>query len=246
MFTAEERDKIREELVSAAQQDRHIVGAAHLGSAALGREDAWSDIDLALCMAPDSETERVVADWTSFLYRDRNAVTHYDVRHGGTLYRVFLLRNCLQIDISFWRATEFRAIGPKFKLIFGVANEPSPAPSPSTSDLIGMSWLYALHVRSAIERRELLKAEYMLSGMRNQMLSLVCLRYGVSALQGRGLDYLPQDVKHSFVACFPSSLRAGDLRHAFTATTVALLEEIGRRDQELRERLEPILSELSR
>ena len=246
MFTADEREQIRAELVSAAQQDRHIAGAAHLGSAALGREDSWSDIDLALCLGPDSESERVVADWTSRVYRDHNAVTHYDVRHGGTLYRVFLLRNCLQVDISFWQATEFRAIGPKFKLIFGTANPPSPAPNPSTSDLIGMSWLYALHVRSAIERLELLKAEYMLSGMRNQMLSLVCLRYGVTALQGRGLDHLPDDVKQSVAGCYPLSLRADEVRRAFRATTVALIEEIGQTDKQLSERLNPTLQELSR
>ena len=112
------------------------------------------------------------------------------MRHGGTLYRVFLLRSSLQVGISFWHFTEFRPMGPKFKLIFGAANAPVPAPSPAPSDLIGMSWFYALHVRSAIERGEFLKAEYMLSGMRNQMLSLVCLRHGVSALQSCSLDYL--------------------------------------------------------
>ena len=245
MFTAEEREQIRAELVSAAQQDRHIVAAAHLGSAALGREDAWSDIDLALSLAPDSEAEAVVADWTSRLYSNHNAVTHCDVRHGDTLYRVFLLRNTLQIDISFWHAAKFRAVGPKFKPIFGVPNASSPAPSPSAPDLIGMSWLYALHIRSAIERRELLKAEYMLSGMRNQMLSLMCLRYGVCALQGRGLDCLPEDVKQSLIGCFPSSLHADDLRGAFRATTLALIEEIGQTDKELGDRLAPTLKELS-
>ncbi|MBV9670572.1 MAG: hypothetical protein JOZ43_06420 [Acidobacteriales bacterium] len=246
MFTADEREQIRAKLVSAAQQDRRIVGAAHLGSAALGREDAWSDIDLAFSLASNAEKEAVLADWTCRVYGEHDAVAHYDVRHGETLYRVFLLRNSLQIDISFWHAAEFRAIGPKFKLIFGVPNAPSAAPIPAASDLIGMSWLYALHVRSAIQRGELLKAEYMLSGMRNQMFSLVCLRCGVCALQGRGLDCLPEDVKRSLVGCFSSSLRADDLKRAFRMTTVALIEEIRRADKELGERLEPTLSELSR
>ena len=245
MFTPDEREQIRAKLVLAAQQDRRIVGAAHLGSAALGRQDAWSDIDLALCLAPGSEIDRVIADWTSRLYSHHDAITHYDVRHGNTLYRVFLLRNTLQTDISFWRTEEFRAIGPKFKLIFGTANAPRPAPTPSSSDLIGMGWLYALHVRSAIERKEFLKAEYMLSGMRNQVLSLLCLRYGVSALQGRGLDFLPEEIKQSVIGCYPSSLAAADLRRAFRATTVAFIQEIGRTDKELGEHLEPTLSELS-
>ena len=246
MFTPDEREQIREQLVSAAQQDSRVLGAAHLGSAALGREDAWSDIDLALCLAPHTEVEGVVADWTKRLYTDHDAVTHFDVRHGETLYRVFLLRNTLQVDISFWRAEQFRAIGPKFKLIFGVANDPSPAPRPAPTDLIGMAWLYALHVRSAIERGEVLKAEYMLSGMRNQMLSLACLRFGVSALQGRGLDSLPQEIKKSAAGCFPKSLGADDLKYSFQATTAALINEIGEADNQLCERLRPTLNELAR
>jgi len=246
MFTPDEREQIREQLVSAAQQDSRVVGAAHLGSAALGREDAWSDIDLALCLAPQAEIEGVVADWTKRVHSDHEAVTHFDVRHDETLYRVFLLRNTLQVDISFWRAEQFRAIGPKFKLIFGIANEPSPAPNPPPADLIGMAWLYALHVRSAIERGELLKAEYMLSGMRNQMLSLACLRFGVSALQGRGLDSLPQEIKKSAAGCFPKSLGADDLKYSFQATTAALINEIGEADNQLCERLRPTLNELAR
>ena len=245
MFTTDEREQIRAKLVLAAQQDSRIVGAAHLGSAALGREDAWSDIDLALCLA-GNETEGVVADWTSRLYDNHNAVTHYDVWHGGTLYRVFLLRNSLQIDISFWRAEEFGAIGPKFKLIFGVANAPRPVPSPSPSDLVGMGWLYALHVRAAVARGHLLQAENMLSGMRNQMLSLLCLRYGVSALQGRGLDYLPEEVKQSVAGCFPCSLRADDLMRAFRTTTAAFIQEIHEIDNQLGDHLQSTLSELSR
>jgi len=109
MFTSNEREQICTKLVSATRQDMRIIGAAHLGSRALGREDAWSDIDLALSLDPQSQFEAVIGDWTSRLYTEHDAVAHYDVRHGETLYRVFLLRNTLQVDISFWPAEEFRA-----------------------------------------------------------------------------------------------------------------------------------------
>jgi hypothetical protein len=100
------------------------------------------------------------------------------------LYRVFLLENTLQVDLSFWPTNELHAVGPKFSLIFGVAGEPVAAPVPDTNDLIGMAWLYALHVRSSIARSRLLQAEYMLSGMRDNVLGLMCKRNGVAAAQG--------------------------------------------------------------
>jgi len=244
MFPLEEREQLRSKLILAARSDGRITGAAHLGSAATGSLDQWSDIDLALCVAPGVNLADVLGDWTMRVYRDCGAVTHFDVKRGEILYRVFLLQNSLQIDISFWAAGEFRAIGPKFKLIFGTPSEPQPAPSPDLKDLIGMGWLYALHVRSAIARRRLLQAEYMLSGMRNEVLALACTRHGLVAVQGRGFDDLPPDFKTNAEECFPQSLDADELRKAFRKTTAVLLSEIRHVDEELERKVERPLLDL--
>ena len=51
MFTPEYRHQLREELIAAAGKDNRITGVAITGSAALGNEDAWSDVDLAFGIA---------------------------------------------------------------------------------------------------------------------------------------------------------------------------------------------------
>lgn len=206
VFTADERERLRGELVSAARNDPHLCGAAHTGSGASFRLDRWSDIDLALCLASAASHEQVVAEWTDRLYSHHGAAGHVDVMRGATLYRVFLLKNTLQVDVSFWRAEDFAAIGPNFRLIFGEANPPRPAQQPNARALIGMAWLYALHVRSSLERGRILQAEYMLSGMRNQIGELTCLRCGVIAAQGRGLDDLPVPSETLLPPVFPSRL----------------------------------------
>jgi hypothetical protein len=246
MFTREEREQIRGALVSAARQDPKITGAAHLGSAAADRLDGWSDIDLALCISPATEFEEVIRSWTSALYRNHGAVTHCDVKRGDTLYRVFLLHNTLQVDISFWPADQFAALGPKFKLIFGVANEPQPSASASPDELVGLAWLYALHVRSSIARKRLLQAEYMLSGMRHQVLALACLRQGLPTREGRGFDDLAEDERSGFAECYPSSIDGEELRRALHGTMTALLTEIRLRDTDLALKLEPTLVEIAR
>jgi hypothetical protein len=78
VFTPAERERLREGLVSTAYTDTHITGAAVTGSAAVGREDRWSDIDLALCVAADADFGQVLADWTDRMYREHAAV------HFGT------------------------------------------------------------------------------------------------------------------------------------------------------------------
>jgi hypothetical protein len=230
--------------VYAAQADSRITGAAHLGSAAADRLDDWSDIDFALCLSRDAVVDDVVASWTARMYSDHEAVAHCDVRRGETLYRVFLLRNTLQVDLSFWPADRFRGTGPKFKLIFGIANEPQPSLIDSAAELTGLAWLYGLHVRSSIARHRLLQAEYMLSNMRNRVIASACLREGFSTSEGRGFDDLSQDQKTRFAECYPSSLDPDELRRAFHNTTRFLLSEIRVADAKLANTLEPVLAEV--
>src|SRR5436309_5187164 len=245
MFSRDEREHIRSALVRAAQADSNITGAAHLGSAAADRLDDWSDIDLALCVSHDAAVDDVIASWTARLYENHGAVAHCDVRRGETLYRVFLLRNTLQVDISFWPADRFRATGPKFTLIFGVANEPQSPVTDSAAELIGLAWLYGLHVRSSIARHRLLQAEYMLSNMRNRVIALACLRQGFSTTEGRGFDDLADDQRSGFAECYPSSLGPEELHRAFQRTMSALLVETRLRDGDLAERIGPTLIEIA-
>jgi hypothetical protein len=244
VFTSQRREQIRGELVAAAKADARISGAAHLGSAALGQLDRWSDIDLALGLAANADLNQVLVDWTTRLYRDHAAVANYDVRRGDILYRVFLLDNTLQVDLSFWPSSELRAVGPKFSLIFGAAGEPIPAPVPDTKDLIGMAWLYALHVRSSIARSRLLQAEYMLSGMRDNVLALMCQRQGIAAVQGRGLDDLAEEQKARAAECLARSLEPVELKRAFRLTVDALLEEVRCTDSSLATKLESTLNRM--
>ena len=244
IFTPEEREELRQQLVSAAQHDSNLCGAAHTGSGATSRLDRWSDIDLALSLKPAASHEQVVSQWTDRLYQ-HGAVAHVDVMRGTTLFRVFLLKNTLQVDIAFWRAEDFAAIGPNFRLIFGDSQPSRHSQPPNPHSLIGMAWLYALHVRSSLARGRILQAEYMLSGMRNHVFELACLRCGAIAQQGRGLDDLPAAERDNAAACVPRSLESGDLKRAFQNTMRSLLRELKFVDRDLEARLSGPLGEIA-
>ena len=228
VFTTEQRERLRAELVAAAKDDPNLCGAAHTGSAATERLDRWSDVDLALCLKPEAPQGQVIAEWTARMYQRHDAVAHQDVMRGTTLFRVFLLKNTLQVDIAFWSAAEFGPVGPNFKLIYGQTKPAQAAPEVNINDLVGMAWLYALHVRSSLARGRFLQAEYMLSGMRNNVLALACVRCGVNADQGRGLDDLPHEEKTRAIDCLPRSLEAEELARAFRVTMEGLVGEIER------------------
>ena len=228
MFSASERERIRNELIAAARADARVTGAALVGSAAVGREDRWSDIDLALCV--DADRAQAVADWSERMYRDYSAIDHLDVTRGQTLYRVFLLDDTLQVDLSFWSPDQFGATGPSFRVLFGTTGEPSPAPAPAADELIGLGWLYALHARSSIARGRIWQAEYMVSGARDHVLALACLRHHLPAVHGRGMDDLPPAVTATIAPAVVGALDTTELHRALCAVVEALLAEVAQVD----------------
>ncbi len=245
VFTPNDRGWLRDALIAAARSDGRISGAALTGSASLGAEDRWSDIDLALGVAPEAEIAVVIADWTAMMYRDHQAVHHADVVSGATTYRVFLLASTLQVDIAFAPATEFGPIAPTFRLLFGTAADKPLPPLPTASALIGMGWLYALHARSSIARGRVWQAEYMISGIRDHVLALACLRHGASPYQGRGMDQLPPEATAAVAGALVRSLDARELRRALGVVIDALLAEINGADPALAARLAGTLRELA-
>jgi predicted nucleotidyltransferase len=241
MFTPGERNLLRDALIEAARSDERVTGAALTGSAALDAEDAWSDIDLAFAVA--GEPEPVLADFTARMYREHGAAHHLDVVFERTVFRVFLLANTMQVDLAFWPEADFGATTPKFRLLFGTPQDRPQSPPPDARRLIDLAWLHALHARSSIERGRGWQAEYMIGRVREYALALACLRHGVPAVEGRGLDQLPASVTAPFEATLLRGIEDGG--RAFRAVTELLIGEIERVDDELAGRLAPLLREIS-
>ncbi len=245
MFTSEERNRLRSELLEYAAKDKRISAAAITGSAAAAREDRWSDIDLAFGISDAAGFLNVLSDWSAHMYGQYRALHHLDVRSGAWIYRCFLLPSTLQVDLAFVSATEFRALAPTFQLIFGEANESRYVPPPALRDIIGLAWLYALHARTCIARRKLWQAEYMISGIRDSALALACIRHGLPAVYGRGMDMLPSRVAAQFEDSFVRQLDTIELSRAFQVVVRGLLSEIRSVDEELAARLQEALARMT-
>ncbi len=244
MFSAEERDRLRTRLLEAARDDGRITAGALTGSASVGREDRWSDVDLAFGLAADASLNAVLDDFTASMYREHDAVHHMDLTADGTVYRVFLLRNTLQVDLAFSPPSRYKAVGPTFKTVFGNRPETVDSPRPALEHWIGWAWLYALHTRSCIRREQWWRAEYMLSGLRDTMLTLACARRDLPLDQARGFDMLPEYVARPLEEALVRELRRPELVRAFGAAMRVLLRETADVDAALHKRLEGPLRSL--
>lgn len=129
--------------------------------------------------------------------------------------------------------------------MFGEANDRASTPAPAVTELAGLGWLYALHVRSSIARDRRWPAEYMICGEREQVLALACLRHNVPTMQGRGFDLLPSAVTDRLLPSLVTLLEPAALRWAFAVVTDALIEEIGLADSDLAIRVRQPLRDLA-
>lgn len=244
-FTVETRDRLKSNLLEFARLDLRLSGAAVTGSAAAGREDRWSDIDLAFGVSDSALVGAALSDFSDFMYA-QGALHHHDVRAGSWIYRVFFLPGGLQVDLAFVERDEFRPLGPAFKLVFGDTKSVQPFPGPNPRDIIGKAWLHAVHARSCILREKLWQAEYMVSAVRDLTLALACIRLGLPSAHGRGMDSLPDSVTQPLLLSIVGHLSPDELWRAFDSVLQSLTSEVNRADPALGLRVSAELSGLSR
>ncbi len=243
MFTAEQRDYVRNYVLEMARTDSRVTGGALIGSMASGAEDSWSDIDVTFGIATGNAIETAIDDWTQVLEREFGVLHYWDLRSGSSIYRVFLLKDGLEIDLSVTPEEDFGARGPNFSLLFGSAQTLKVMPPSDIQYIIGLCWHHVFHARSCIERNKFWQAEYWISEVRNHTLALVCIRQGESASYARGIDKLPTTVTNPFVDTLVRSLDESELRRALAVVTMYLIAEIEKHDASVYARLKPLLQE---
>jgi hypothetical protein len=182
VFTVEQRDALRERVLRLAEDDERIVAGAVVGSLAVDGGDRFSDLDLTLGIADHVEVADVLDDWRRTLHDELDAVQLAELERGPTTYRVFLLPDALQLDLSMTSAAQFRPAGPRFRLLFGeTAAGESESLTPVAADLFlptppfpgdifgwGVIYaLYALYARACIERGRVWQAEHYVGAVRD-------------------------------------------------------------------------------
>jgi hypothetical protein len=237
MFTVERRDALYEDVLRLAMADERVVAGAVVGSLAVDEADRFSDVDLTFGISDRAPVATVLDDWTRALGDELSAVRLVDLDRGSTTYRVFLLPDLLQLDLSMTPASRFRPAGPRFRLLFGEMpaseSETQPSvvgdlfiPTPHTpSAIFGWGVVYAIHAYRCVERGRIWQSEHYVGAVRDHALSLACLRVGVPAVQARGYDELPSETLARFAATHVGAVGPVELRAALASSTAALIHE---------------------
>jgi hypothetical protein len=241
MFTTDERGRILRDLVSLAKAAPDVSAAALTGSSATGRDDRWSDIDLALSVW--GPLDAAVDRWTAILVADFSVLHHWDLVAGPVVYRVFLLANGLEVDLGFYPEGEFGPRGPAWRPVFGSADQPSAAEPADRDETIGLAWHHALHARTAIERGRGWQAEHWIGALRAQVFALACRRLGFPTAYAKGAHLLPEEITLPLRDSLARGLDEEELRRALAAVVSVLQVELQHADARLAAKLAPVLAE---
>ena len=212
MFTVEQRDALCERILDLGEQDERVDAGAVVGSLAFDEGDRFSDVDLTFGVADHVEVTDVLDDWTRTLVDEFDAVPLVDLDRGPITYRVFLLPEALQLDLSMSPAAAVpssRAAVPArvrrdgCGWARGVRARRSLVTSSSlrrrslrTSS--GGASSTRVHARACIERGRMWQAEHYVGAVRDHALALACLREGSPAAQARSYDDLSAETLARF------------------------------------------------
>ena len=225
MFSIQDRNRLCERVLELARADIRVVAGAVVGSLARTAGDRWSDLDLTFAVSDGVPVGDVLEDWTRTVVAEFAATRLFDLPAGTAIYRVFLVPELLQFDLSFTPAADFGAIGPDFRLLFGTAVQKPHLEPPSVSQLFGYAVHHALRARFCIERGRFWNAEYWISAARDHALSIACVRLGLPAYYGKGVDDLPADVRAGFDSSLVTSFDRAELLRALERVIEGLLVE---------------------
>jgi hypothetical protein len=218
------RDEVESFLIRLAEGDERITAAAVVGSRAHMEGDRWSDIDLTFAVADAVEPVGVLDEWAATLRTRFDGTALFDLAAGPVTYRVFLLPGALQVDLSVTATSEFAPRGDTFRLLFGAANDPvAPGPHDSTQTF-GHAVHHAVRARVCIERGRAIQAEYWISSIRDETLTLASRRAGVQDWCARGAHLLPTETRKRFADALVRSLDRAELSRALDAAVGLLLD----------------------
>lgn len=231
MYSKDYRSKVQGSIITFAEKDERITDCAIVGSESIGENDKWSDIDLTFGVHEEADISQILLDWNELMAQQFEANVLFDLAFRESIYRVYLLPNALQIDLSFTPTKHFGAITDKFKLLFGEEKSRQSKPLPEPPTIFGFAVLYALKTRCSIEREKYWQAHYYLEQFKESIMTLKCLSENLNPFDGRGYDELPDlflDQVQSSLIASPNRHDLGESLKVLTKILIAEIKDNGR------------------
>jgi len=205
IFSPEKRQRYLDRILTALQADNRIAGVLIVGSGAVGFDDIYSDIDLCVVVAKETDLPTVFREWKDKIETLLPVIHFFEVNYGPNNYLYgFLLDGFVELDMGFVCLTNLSARRERWKVAFDRSGKienimRSSWKKKSQPDIrsiyqsrINSIWHYIIHVVVALKRNQPWRALHYLEVIRNRTIELAGLRRGLETKHFRQVDQMPK------------------------------------------------------
>jgi predicted nucleotidyltransferase len=222
IYDTKYRENVLKGFTKALKGDKRVIGAILVGSGAIGFNDRYSDLDIAILINDETQIEKIYTDWWETVPKLFPVIEAFKEPPKHVLG--FLLDRFLELDISFQGKTELFERRPNWKILFdrkGVIpglmvkrTKPPTDEQASQEKRMRDSWYYITHAIISIQRNQLFKALFFIQYLRDETILMAGLSRGMATSTlsyNRETDLLPLDVKTKLIDTYPNRIESTEL-----------------------------------
>lgn len=246
LFSPQERQEVLDRTLVALRTDDRIAGVVIVGSGAVGFEDDYSDIDLAVVVAEEEDTLPVFRDWKPRIEALLPVIHSFETIYGPNSYlHGFLFEGFLELNLGFVCLANLFAKRARWQVAFDRSGkienimrsswEQRAGPDAQAAYLSRLNsiWHYIIQVVIALKRGHPWRALHELEQIRSRVVELAGLRLGLETKHFRHVDQIPEEFLAELERTLVCSLAPADILRALKATTACFFREARELDNAL-------------
>lgn len=245
LFTPQQRQHTLDRLLAALETDPRITGVIIVGSGAVGFEDDYSDIDLAVVVGAEADLTPVFREWKGRVEELFDVLHYFETIYSPrSLLHGFLLQGFLEVDLGFVCLADLSARRARWKVAFDrsgtiedvMRTSWKQRPQPDVQALylkrLNSIWYYITHTAVALERGRPWMALRHLEEIRNRTIELAGLREGLETRHLRQEDHMPAGLLDELAQTL-ASVASSDIARALRVATTCFFRQARELDQVL-------------
>jgi len=206
LFTVDERELIKTQIIQVAEKNANILSAVLVGSGAIGFTDDISDLDFYLITDSEENIFEAMKYMKEHIEKYNNPILAKQIDERKL--QVYLLQNYLEVDIGYSSINEANSDKENFKVIFdktGKVNQLMNETLQKYKEKIintdirdkfmenaGSIWHFLFHAANAIKRKQYWRCIADMELARNIIIEIKGYRYSLETKRGRDVDKFPQ------------------------------------------------------
>ena len=206
-FTEQDRSDILEQLIIYLKSRDEVLSVILVGSGADGFRDRLSDIDLTIVIDSKTDIDTFISEYQSCISNRFNIMINHRV--PGRPLAITVLDNFLEIDMSAVYLDDLFAVRNIWRVLFDKTEQAEIIMEKTSKSRLSVDhsglmdnefkaaewgfWHYIIYAATSIRRNDLWRAHWEMGYVRDMIIQLLGLKYGLETKRNRDVKLFPAE-----------------------------------------------------